>query len=127
MVDKLFEMFKEKDPPPDSVYRFDTPGRPDALLGTPIEEVAEALNKRYLAELSRTLRAMAVGSDWNPADYVIICSEFLFHGWEAIDKVLVIHNPLCPDWSIFITKSPEAMMRDWMTDRPVWFGKDTPE
>lgn len=83
-------------------------GSPDyamlMLTGVPVEELAESLNKRYLHETSRGIAQLRETSrPWNPEAWAVVCSPWVFEGWEAIDQVPVLHT--CPiPWAIFLVQ-----------------------
>lgn len=108
LIDKLIEMFgpAREAPSGPTAWSIGLDPRTNPLMGIPIEQAAEMINKRYLGEVSRKIAEMAVGSDWNPADWTIACPPYLFHGWEVIDGVRVCHtNPL--DWSVLFVRRPD--------------------
>lgn len=108
LVAKLIETYAEpKEPQPGETSWYRTGRYAMALLsGIPIETVAESLNKAYLGRVTQELTKLSAGSDWNPADWIVCCPPYLFHGWETINEVRIFKTlPL--DWEVLIIRSPE--------------------
>lgn len=83
------------------------------LTAVPIEQVAESLNKRYLYEAHKAISQLRLshGARWDPAAWSLICSPWVFEGWEYIDGVRV--HPTCPlPWQILLVQTEP------------WFGHD---
>lgn len=112
LVAKLKEAFKAHEGEP--VLPFASPAYAQLMLSSvPIELVAESLNKRYLHEAHKAINQLRVthGTRWDPAAWSLICSPWVFEGWEYVDGVRV--HPTCPlPWQILLVQTGP------------WFGHD---
>lgn len=105
MIDKLFELFRPATPQPPSCFQ--TPEYARAMLtGVPIEQIADAVNRRYLAEASRAISQEATrsGHAWTPSRWVLVVPLYLFHGWERINGVPLIRSSHMPDWTLWLMR-----------------------
>jgi len=102
MIAKLKETFPPSDEgsscPPFGTSRYAAM----MLTGMPIEQVAESLNKRYLAETSRQIKS--TGAYLTPSVWAIICPPHVFENWTEVDQVPIYHTSP-QDWTLFLVRT----------------------
>lgn len=91
----------------EAVAAFGTPEYGRLMLtGVPIEQVAGSLSRRYLYEAHKAIAQLrqVQGSGWDPSEWTLVCSPWVFEHWTHIGGVPVTRT--CPlPWGIFLVQS----------------------
>ena len=129
LIDKLVEQFPPVDAESLGADYVSNPiaSAALALSGIPIEQFADRLHRYYLDRTVRELnRLRQTDVPWSTGNWVLVAPPYLLPGCTYLSGVQVIHNPLCPDWQVFLVRSPE-WWSDQIRNQPATTWRPTPE
>lgn len=78
------------------------------LTGIPIEQYADRLQRYYTEQVRQRLEQLReLDPAFHPDHWTVIAPTYLFVGAELLFGVRVQRNQFCPDWQVFLIRSPQ--------------------
>lgn len=78
------------------------------LTGIPIEEYADRMQRYYTEQVRQRFEQLReLDPAFHPDHWNIIAPTYLFVGAELLFGVRVEHNRFCPEWQVFLLRSPQ--------------------